>query len=176
MVTALAYQAVMREGDDDDAESDPESHMNPGKANHDSDNDEELGVEQGQLKTQKQFRQLDAKMNGYRRQVIDGKAFFFNPSPEHLPQFLDWLVRQMQEGFNLGLRRRAVFAVDVVNYSKPRNLLNVQKLPFLETQGKFWRPRTLTLVEDHVVHACFDSETMGLKPVESRLRKTVLLV
>ena len=73
MVTALAYQAVMGEGVDDDAESVAESPKNPGKANDDRDNDEKLGVEQGQLKTQKHFRQLDAKMNGYRRQVI----FFF---------------------------------------------------------------------------------------------------
>ena len=103
------------------------------------------------------------------------KALFFNPAPSHRAKFFKWLGQQMREGNHRAIRRRAIVAVDVEVVSTPTNLLNIQLLEVLQA-GKVWKPKSLTLMEDAIVHMEYDADTMVMRPVLERMEKKVLLV
>ena len=115
------------------------------------------------------------RAKSFMRDNMSGKALFFNPAPERLEEFADWLTRQMREAYARGFERRAVVAVDVAWQSSPDNLLNIQMHPLWQT-GRYWYPKSFTLLQDNVIHARYDRLNMGLEPVNSRMGKKLLLI
>ena len=127
-----------------------------------------------EMATQEEYN-LEAWAQAYVSQEVEGKAFFFNPTPDHLPTFAKWLGTQMREGNRKAMPRRAIVAVDVLAESTPWNLQNIQRIDIL-TADHVWKPKSLTLVEDHVVHMEIDNVDMVTVPVEKRMGKKMLLV
>ena len=54
---------------------------------------------------------IDEQALDFCQQEVKDGAFFFDPTPEHLPAFLEWLGEQMREGNRQAIRRRAIVAV-----------------------------------------------------------------
>jgi hypothetical protein len=106
---------------------------------------------------------------------MEGKALFFNPAPSHIGTFSKWLGQQMRDGNHRAIRRRAIVAVDVAALSTPTNLENIQMVDLLRA-GTVWKPKSLTLLEDSIIHVGYDARVMDLMPVLSRMGKKTLLV
>ena len=115
------------------------------------------------------------RAKSFMQEDMCGKALFFNPAPERLEEFADWLTRQMREAYARGFERRAVVAVDVAWQSNPENLLNIQMNPLWRI-GRYWYPKSFTLLQDKVIHARYDRLNMGLESVNSRMGMKLLLI
>ena len=127
--------------------------------------EEQLELER-ELATQRE-KDLVGSVESYVKSKVEGKAFFFDPTPEHLPEFAKWLGVQMREGNRKSIQRRAIVAVDVLAESTPENLQNIQQIDFLKA-GHVWKPKSLALVEDCVLHMEVDYMLMETKPVETK--------
>ena len=176
MVMAAAYKETMDDVQDPSGRG-RSVEAGSGKSNAELSQEERKERRESQAQAEQRLTRWRARARKFvqeKMRATEG-ALFFNPTPGHLDTFLEWLGKQMRFGYQKGLRRRAVVAVDVMEGSNPRNLQNIQTHPLWKA-GVGWKPRSYTILEDRVLHMEHDPERMDLAPVLERRGKKVLLV
>ena len=100
--------------------------------------------------------------------------FMFNPKEYYLHDFLESLTLEMKECHAKGIQMPILVAAQVRGDSSAMNLTNIQSHPGWG-QGT-WPVKAMTMLEDKIVHATFNSETLTLDPVLEKLgTRTILL-
>ena len=180
MVMAAVYAKVLQDRANDgelvaDQAEGQEADSWQGKEIRQMSEEEKIQCNLARERFQEEETLIEGKVLDFCQREVKGGAFFFDPTPEHLPAFLKWLGEQMREGNRQAIRRRAIVAVDVMAGTTPVNMRNVQVLSLL-TDGHYWKPRTLTLLGDRILHTVFDASTMCLMPVSARRGYRTLLL
>ena len=179
MISAAVYDMILRKQEDEQdgaaTKADREVQTWLGKARKEMTAVEKKlsDKEKAEYTWEEDSRELMAET--YVATEMSSKALFFNPAPSHRSKFFKWLGQQMREGNHRAIRRRAIVAVDVEAVSTPTNLTNIQLLDVLQA-GKVWKPKSLTLMEDAIVHMEYDADLMSMRPVLERMEKKMLLV